>query len=476
MTFADLARAAFRGAPGWLTGRPVRAVSVLAVLALILATVTFSTRSSGDATFAATVRRGTLEIRLTETGTLRPVESITYRSPLAGRETEVMFLAPEGTRVQEGDQVVRLDTTRLEEDLERVVQAQRQAEVQLQVAEAEREEALAGLESVTEGERALEVDEARANLSLAEKQLERLRREYAGLVPLIDKGYITRDELDRSALELEQAEVTIEMTRRKAELLTERTYPREQQRARLQLARREAEVQNARLRLTQASGQVRALRRALEACQIYARRPGLVVYEEYLAANPRRKVRVGDRVTASQGLVTIPEVNRMLVESSIREADVHRVGAGLPASVRVDAFPDLRLTGRVASVGTLARSSRGRSLDEKRFDLVVELDETTAELRPEMTARVEVLVGEREDVLLLPANAVFERDGVWVTHTLHGWGTETRPVEVGESNDFEVEIVAGLDAGDRVSLTDLGSETAGAGPLPVQPASRFAVP
>ena len=222
-------------------------------------------------------------------------------------------------------------------------------------------------------------------------------------------------------------EVGIEMTRRKAELLTERTHPREQQRARLQLARREAEAQNARLQLAEALRQVDALEASLEGCRIYARRPGLIVYEEYLGASPRRKVRVGDRVTASQGLVTIPEVSRMMVESSVREADVYRVQPGLTATVRVDAYPDLRLSGTVVSVGTLARSTAGRSFDDKRFDMMVELAGTSAELRPEMTARVDLLVDERPDILLVPANAVFERDGVWVAYVLRAGESRLGP-------------------------------------------------
>ena len=71
-----------------------------------------------------------------------------------------------------------------------------------------------------------------------------------------------------------------------------------------------------------------ALNEQIEHCRIVARRNGIVVYEEVLGANPRRKIHIGDRVTASQGLITIPEVNRMLLEASVSEADMRRVHAG----------------------------------------------------------------------------------------------------------------------------------------------------
>jgi multidrug efflux pump subunit AcrA (membrane-fusion protein) len=164
-------------------------------------------------------------------------------------------------------------------------------------------------------------------------------------------------------------------------------------------------------------------------------------------------------VTSSQGLVTIPEVTRMLVEASVSEADVHRVLVGQSATVLLEAFPGLRLAGHVTRVGTLARSSAERPLDDKRFDLIVELDASPAELRPEMTARVDVLLGERRDVLLLPVNAVFERQGQRVCHVLGPNGTEAVAVQLGESNDLFVEVTSGVREGDRVALTDVASST-----------------
>ena len=438
---------------GWL-------LAGFAAVVVILAVVVLSERPSGDSMFTATVRRGTLTARLVETGVLRPERSITYHSPMAGRETEIVFLAPEGTHVKRGDLIVRLDTSGLEDELQQAIQASNQARAEFQLAEAELDEAAALLESVTEGERALEVDEARINLELTESRVDRLREESEGLKPLLDRGYITRDELRRSAEEFEQAVAQLTMMRRRVELLTGRTYPREQQRARVDLVRRQAGLEQRRQMRTVASQRVTALRALLDGGSIYARQPGLVVYEEYASASAPRKVRVGDRVTASQGVVTIPEVSRMLAESSVRETDVHRLALGQPVTIRVDAFPGLMLEGQVTSIGALARTSYDRPFGGKRFDVVVQVASPVAELRPEMTARLEIHVGERPDILMIPVNAVFERDGVSVVHVLRGSRIETRPVELGESNQFDVEVIAGLREDDRVSLTDTASDSA----------------
>jgi multidrug efflux pump subunit AcrA (membrane-fusion protein) len=145
----------------------------------------------------------------------------------------------------------------------------------------------------------------------------------------------------------------------------------------------------------------------------------------------------------------------MLVEASVSEAEVHRVRTGQPAVVRLEAFPSLRLAGSVARVGTLSSSSSDRPIDDKRFELIVELDATSADLRPEMTARADIVVGTRENVLVVPVNAVYEQQGSFVVHVVKSRGAETRLVGLGASNDQWVEVVAGVREGERVMLNAL---------------------
>ncbi|HYU77594.1 MAG TPA: HlyD family efflux transporter periplasmic adaptor subunit [Vicinamibacterales bacterium] len=432
-----------------------RSALVAALLVLLVVSGTaFWRRGNPDPSLVAVVRRGPLTATLTTNGTLRPIQSITYRSPVAGRELEISELAPEGTRVNQGDLLVRLDTTELERDVERVQQELRQQQIDLQIAEGEWQEAESSVRSVSEGEGALTVEETRTRLQIAQKRVDRLRQEYEQLKPLMDKGFITRDELAKTGEQLEQAEEELGLARKRADVVVQMTHPRDQQRASLQVVQKQAQVGHARARLQETETRLKLLQQLIEGCRLFARHAGLVVYDEYLNAFPRRKIRVGDRVTNSQGLVTIPEINRMMVESSVGEAEVHRVRAGQTAVVRLEAFPDLRLNGRVVRVGTLAGASAGRPLDDKRFDLIVELEPATADLRPEMTARVDILVGARNDVLRVPLNAIFEEQNGFVVHVVGRSHVEMRSVDLGESSTEEVEVVAGVHENERVMLVD----------------------
>lgn len=426
--------------------------AIIVGVGTVLAVIVWRYTGGTDPSLVALVQRGTLNAHLTTSGIVRPIDSVTYRSPVTGREVEIVQLVPEGSLVQEGDLLVTLDSTDLDRDIERSRQELRQLQLDLQVAHAERQEAEAAVKMVAEGEGALTVDEARMRLQTAQKKADRLRQEFEQLKPLLDKGYITRDELARTSSEMEAAEEELTLARKRHDVTVQLTHPREKQRAALQLAQRQSQLENVVGRVQETESRLQQLLATKEACSIRARRPGLVVYEQFMNASPRRKVRVGDRVSASQGLVTIPEVTRMMVETSVTEAEVHRVKTGQPAVVRLEAFPDVRLTGKVVRVGTLASSSADRPMDDKRFDLVIALDPTAVELRPEMTAMADIRIGVRHDALMVPVNAVFEQDGTFVAHVSTRGGVEKRLLQLGVSNGEFVEVVGGLQEDERVLL------------------------
>jgi len=211
---------------------PRTAIAVVAAVSAITVFVYWA-RAGADDSMVAPVTRGELIARLTSSGTLKPIQSLTYRSPIPGRDVEIRELAAEGSRVKTGDLLVRLDTTDLELELARVRQEDRQAQMDLQVAEGEWDEAGDEVKSVTEGEGALTVEEARSVMQRAQKKAERLRQEYEHLKPLLDKGYITRDELAKTEDQLEEAEQELALARKRTDIVVQLSHPREQKRAAL---------------------------------------------------------------------------------------------------------------------------------------------------------------------------------------------------------------------------------------------------
>jgi multidrug efflux pump subunit AcrA (membrane-fusion protein) len=122
--------------------------------------------------------------------------------------------------------------------------------------------------------------------------------------------------------------------------------------------------------------------------------------------------------------------------------------------ITLEAYPGLKLTGRVLTVGTVARVSPDRPFEGKRFDVVVDIDPNRADLRPEMTASVQIEIAQRADALLIPVNAIFDQDGLRVARVVGARGTETRQIALGESNDVDVEVLQGVKEGERLQLSD----------------------
>jgi multidrug efflux pump subunit AcrA (membrane-fusion protein) len=413
----------------------------------------FVERPSGSTeTPFGTVRRSDLTVALSESGTLMPASSLTYHSPLVGRETEILSLAPEGTFVQAGDVLVKLDVRELENEQRRAQAALRQARTELARAKAEQEQADGDLQDLADGAGSLVLDEARSAYELASRKSALSRGSVESLKPLLDKGFINREEFDAASLDAEQSESTVVLAKRKLDILANHTYPRDRRRAQAQLKQRADQVLAAEGSLADAQAQLAALHEAIEACAIYAKQPGLVVYEDNLVASPRRRIRVGDRVTASQGLVSIPDVTQMEVYTSVREADLALVRVGQPARVAVQAFGSLTLNGHIERIGVLAHSDPATP-GQKRFDLVLTVDSRDPRLRPEMTARVDIDVEHRTSVLLVPVNALFnESNGSAVVYLSRGGRRSARTVQVGISDGLFTEIRSGLTDGDIVQI------------------------
>jgi multidrug efflux pump subunit AcrA (membrane-fusion protein) len=146
------------------------------------------------------------------------------------------------------------------------------------------------------------------------------------------------------------------------------------------------------------------------------------------------------------------------------------LAAGQKVTLRLEARPDLDVHGRVRTVGRTVRQKSWRN-PVKVYKVDIALDRTDSTvMRPAMRFRGEIETGRVPGLLLVPRDAVFLRESgpvVWAGRAL-GW-TEV-PVRLGRSNRRQVEVLSGLEEGDRLSPTDLAvapsgpRRTAGTGP------------
>ncbi|MFM8360050.1 MAG: efflux RND transporter periplasmic adaptor subunit, partial [Verrucomicrobiota bacterium] len=183
-----------------------------------------------------------------------------------------------------------------------------------------------------------------------------------------------------------------------------------------------------------------------------------------------RPVSVGQAVSGSGGfnsgteVLSIANLNDLVINAHINQADVTRLVQNQEVEVTVEAIPGLKITGtveRLAPQSTIKNNIRG-------FAARILLKDAGKQIRPGMTANISIPVASAENVVAAPLAAVFTETNpdtrqmeryVWLRKS-EGW--ERRPVQIGVSDYFFVEVTRGLSAGDEVALEDQSKDAKGA--------------
>jgi HlyD family secretion protein len=470
--------------------RVAAAVTALAVVALVPALLLTRGDPSGVAT--AEVREGPFRVSIVEGGTLQALRSVTYASAIQSNQAKIVALAPEGKLVQKGDLLILFDAAPFEEEIRRsqAQLAQAQADLakaredsKLQVIQNQEDLATARqkversdleLKDVQEGKGKLREEEAAAAVANAERELQKAQGALQDLKPLLAEGFITKQELERAEQVVARARDDLTLAQRRRDSLVKFGRPLELSQARsdatltkeslrqlesaaaYRLQQKQAAIAAADSRIEEAASKLALSQQQLARTEVRADVSGIVVYRDVFFGSEQRKPQVGDQVWANQPLLILPDISRMVVETKVRETDIHKVERNQGVKVRVQAYPDLKLTGVVTLVGTLAQEEKERR-GAKFFGVTIQIQGSEASLRPGMTAQVEIEVQERPRALFVPLQAVFEREGRSVCYVVRRGRLQAQDVVTGPSNQDFVVIERGLREGDRVALRDPGA-------------------
>lgn len=173
-----------------------------------------------------------------------------------------------------------------------------------------------------------------------------------------------------------------------------------------------------------------------------------------------RPVSVGQAVSGSGGfnsgteVLTIADLNEMIINAHINQADVTRLAVEQQVDVEVEAVPGLKVVGtveRIAPQATIKNNIKG-------FATRILLRNVDKRIRPGMTANIRIPVASADNVVSVPLAAVFTdidqetgaRDRY--VYVRRGGQFERRPVQVGISDLFYAEIQKGLESGEVVAL------------------------
>ncbi len=397
--------------------RVLIAIAVV-VLGVPTAWLLASGHDSTDLSIAVPVKRGEFAVTVTVSGELHARESVQIGAPANAQQAQqfqmrIASLVPEGTIVQRGDVVAEIDRSTI---------ANRLAEVRLALEKAEAQYEQAMLDST------LTLSTARENIRNQELALDerRLAMEQA----VYEAPTVRR-----------QAEIDYERARRALEQARS-DYVTKTEQARAKMRESGAELQRQRNLL-------RIVQEVMDGFTIRAPSPGMVIYAREWNG---RKRTVGSQISAWDPTVaTLPDLTQMESLTYANEIDIRKLAVGQQVSITLDADPDKRLTGTVASVANVGEQRPNQ--DARVFEVRIKVTESDTTLRPGMTTGNAIETLLLPEVLSVPLEAVHTEAGVTFVYRRSGGRVTKQEVVTGAMSDNEVVIVRGLDEGDTVLLS-----------------------
>ena len=169
--------------------------------------------------------------------------------------------------------------------------------------------------------------------------------------------------------------------------------------------------------------------------------------------------------TAAGVMFQITDVRDLYIRSSIRQGDLKYLSAGMPVSVRSDAYPSLGvMEGVLDLIVPFARSSATTSAEDVIIDIGIAFTPAGDVLRPGYTVSCEIQTARKDDVLLLPLESLMEDKNraasVFVYDPDQG-KIYRRGISLGVMSDFVAEITSGLEEGEQVVMNPRPAYTDG---------------
>jgi len=349
-----------------------------------------------------TVERGDLERDLSVQGRIVAAYHPAMFSPVSGI---VKLEVRAGDVVEKGQVMAEIDGPELRS---RLKQAQ---------------STLLSLQSDLEHQKILarqEILSSRQQIDLAGVELEAAQRARRRAEQSRREGIVNEVEYEQAQDDLRRAELGLAHAEQDAELEHDT----------LEFETRNRELQVARQRMI-----VDELQRQVDDLTVRAPVSGLV---------SRLDVNDHDAVTPAQPLVTVVDLSAFEIEVMVPENYADEIGPGTPAQVRVD---NEEYAGAVKSISPEVEGSQVRGI-------VAFSAGAPQGLRQNQRVSTRLILESRLDVLKVPRGPFLEGGGGHQAYVLDGNVAVLRPIQIGALSVTEIEIVAGLEPGDRVILSD----------------------
>ncbi len=401
--------------------------------------------------FEYVVRRTTFVYETSERGELESSRNVEVRCQVKGSATAILEIIPEGTYVQQGDVLAKLDDSALQAELQQQQIVCNTSQAAVTQARNVYETALIARLEYLEGTFKQEEQLILNEMLVAEENLRRAMQFAKYSRRLASKGYLSPLQLDADEFAVDKARNEMETAQTKLRVL--RDFNKEKM-----LKQLESDIKIAKANYDSALktyeldvAKLQDIQQQIENCLVRAPTPGEVVY-----ANDRGRrsdepdIIEGALVRERQVMFRLPDTTHMQVKTKVNESRVALVREGMPARIRLDSSWGDVLNGRVVRVDSYPIPTRWSSSNVKDYACYVEVLDPPNNMRPGLAAQVTILLEQQDDALLVPVQAVYPHGKQHYCVVSANGRREVRRVELGSSNEKFVVIREGISEGEVV--------------------------
>jgi HlyD family secretion protein len=354
-------------------------------------------------------------------GEVKAVRSIPLTVPTTGGgDLQIVELAKNGMNIKKGDVVVRFDPMTVQRALNDRRSEFKQAEEEIGKTRAQ----------FRIQEQQAQTDQTKARYDVRRAELDAVPSEF-----------LPRMQREQNELALKDAKARLAEAERKLKALADIE--------KAELGSKTQKRDKARFDMEHAERQLGGL-------EIVAPVDGVVaIMPNWRSCCPPPDFKPGDRAWPGQVIAEVPDLSTLRVTARLEEAERGRMQPGQRVVVRADAVPDKEMVGKIGDISALARVDFSNWPPQRNFDMIVHIDQIDPRLRPGMNTTVRVAVDRVADAVLIPARAIFEKEGrsvAYVQGPRGGW--EERLVQIARRGQEQLVVREGVQPGERVALKD----------------------
>lgn len=423
-------------------------IALLAIVAVIAAFQSGAFSSApAEELLTYEVRPSELKISVTADGQLESANNIEIKCNVKGGST-VLWVIETGTTVKPGDVLVELDRSQIEDNITQRQISYENALANKIISESDVEVAKTSITEYLEGTFREEKSTIEKEIFDAEEAVKNARLELAAAQRLAARGIVRTLQLEGHSFAVESAMKELELKKTRLEALEKYTKAKMLQELNATLSAAQARLAADEAALALETQRLEREKEQLVNCTITAPASGLVIFPSMADWKSTPDIEEGAVVREQQTLLMIPDVDNMQVKVGIHESKVDRLSIGMPARVELQGSV---MEGNVKEIAEVTKPAGWWTGNLVKYDTIVALPSSSG-LKPGMSAIVDVILAQYNDVLTVPVASVVEAAGQHYCWVSQPDGPMRRRVELGDTNDEFTIVSAGLKAGDRVVL------------------------